>query len=139
MSYEFKTIKREHFSKTKIIILILKNLKKFYDQITAHLQFFKSIIFIIIHRLHRKKNQFLKFTKRIDRFLKFDVQIKRRLMRHVKTNSFDNFNVLIIFFKSEKRFHRTIVRRYLKKSDYLRFKIRKKFYLTFKHKLARLK
>ena len=139
MFSQLKIFRREHFSETIAIILILKSLSKSYVDIVVHTHFFKFTVSTIVHRLQRQKIEILKFTKRVDRFVKLDARIKRRLIRHVKTNSHDNFAILVIFFKTDKFFHRDTVRRYLKTVDFFRFKIKKKPFLTSKHKLVRLK
>ena len=139
MFSQLKIFRREYSSETIAIILILKSLNKSYVNIVVHTHFFKSIISIIVHRLQKQKIETLKFTKRVDRVLKLDVRIIHRLICHVKTNFHDNFAILIIFFKTDKFFHRNIVRRYLKTIDFFRFKIKKKLFLTSKHKFARLK
>ena len=134
-----KSFRREHSSKTIAIILTLKNLEKSFDEIATHLQLPKSIVSSIIHRLHRQKTNFFRFTKRADRSLKLNARNRRHLIRHVKSNPHDNFDALISLSKAEKSIHRNIVRTYLKRAGYFRFKARKKFYLTLKHKQTRLK
>jgi hypothetical protein len=63
----------------------------------------------------------------------------RRLIRHVESNPTDDYATLSTLSKATHSIHRATIRSYLKIAGYLRFKARKKSFLTAKHKLARLK
>jgi hypothetical protein len=139
MSSKSKISRREHSSKTIVIILILKNLSKSHVQIIDHLKLSKFIVIIIVHRIQRQENSSLRFIKRVDRSYKLNANARRRLIRHVETNSKDDFATLNNFSKVTHSIHRVTIRSYLKIANYLRFKIKKKTFLTFKHKLVRLK
>jgi hypothetical protein len=135
MSSKIKTVRNEHSSKTIAVILIRKS----HEQIVDHLKLSKFIVIIIVHRIQRQKHSFLRLTKRADRSHKLNARAWRRLFRHVETNSSDDFATLSIFSKITHSIHRVTIRSYLKIVDYLRFKTRKKSFLTAKHKLAWLK
>jgi transposase len=139
MSSKSKTSRREHSFETIAIILTLKSLNKSHDEIVTHLKLSKFTIITILHRHQRQENAFLRSSKRVEWSLKLNARVRRRLIRHVKTNSHDNFAALIIFSKSNIIIHRVTVRRYLRVSDYLRYKTRSKFFLSSKHKQVRLK
>jgi hypothetical protein len=139
MSSKSKTAKREHSSEIIAIILTLHSLSKSYAEIVCHLKLFRSSVFIIIHRNRKQQNNSLRFTKRADRSLKLNARVRRRLIRHVKTNFRNNFAVLVTFSKTSTIIHRVTTRRYLRIYDYLRYKTRSKFFLSSKHKRVRLK
>jgi hypothetical protein len=139
MSSKSKISKREHSSKTIAIILILKNLSKSNAQIIDHFKLSKFIVIIIVHRIQRQENSSLRLIKRADRSHKLNARARRRLIRHVETNSRDDFATLSSFSKVTHSIHRVTIRSYLRIADYLRFKTRKKSFLKFKHKLVRLK
>ncbi len=139
MPSKLKTFRREHSSETIAVILILKNLSKSHEQIVDHLKLSKFIVIIIVHRIQRQENSSLRLTKRVDRSLKLNARARRRLIRHVESNSTDDYATLSTLSKATHSIHRVTIRSYLKIADYLRFKTRKKSFLTAKHKLARLK
>jgi transposase len=139
MSPKKKTFRREHSSETVAIIISLKSLKKSHDEIAQHLKLFKSSVTSIIHRKQREEECGFRSTKRAERPHKLDARARRRLIRHVEANLNDDFATLTSPSKATHLIHRFIVRRYLRVEGYLRFKARKKSFLTSKHKLARLK
>lgn len=134
-----KISKRKHLSKTIAIVLILQSLEKSCDKLIVHVQLFKFFVFTIIYWLHKQKTKSFRSTKRVDWSLKLTARNWRHLICHVKLNFFDNFAVLTSSSKKRKLLHRIIIRRYLKRIDYLRFKAKKKFYLTLKYQQIRLK
>jgi hypothetical protein len=139
MSSRKKIFRKEHFLETMIIIINLKNLKKSHDEIAQHLKLFKFFVILIIHRKQREEECDFRFIKRAEQSFKLDARARRRFIRYVKSNFKNDFVILINLSKIIYFIHRFIVRRYLRIADYLRFKIRKKSFLTTKHKLARLK
>jgi transposase len=139
MPSKSKSSRREHSSETIAIILTLKNLSKSHAQIVDHLKLSKFIVIIIVHRIQRQENSSLRPTKRAGRPHKLNARARRRLIRHVEANSRDDFATLSSLSKVTHSVHRVIVRSYLRVAGYLRFKARKKSFLTSKHKLARLK
>jgi hypothetical protein len=139
MSFRKKIFRREYSSETVIIIINLKSLKKSHDEIAQHLKLLKFFVISIIHRKQREEECDFRFIKRVERSLKLNARARRRFIRHVKSNLRDDFVILTSSSKIIRSIHRFIVRRYLRIADYLRFKTRKKTFLTIKHKLARLK
>jgi hypothetical protein len=137
-----KISRREHSSKIIAVILTLRSLRKSYAEISDHVKLSRSSVFIIIHRQQRLQNcstVLVRFTKRVDRSLKLDAKIRQRLIRHVETNPRDDFATVTTSSKFTHSIHRVTIRSYLKIADYLRFKTRKKSFLTSKHKQTRLK
>ncbi len=139
MSPRKKIFRKEHSSETVIIIISLKSLKKSHDEIAQHLKLFKFFVTSIIHRKQREEECDFRSTKRAEQSLKLDARARRRFIRHVESNLRDDFAILTSPSKVTRPIHRFIVRRYLRVADYLRFKTRKKLFLTAKPKLARLK
>jgi transposase len=131
-----KTSRREDFSEIIAIIISLKSLRKSHDEIISHLKLSKLSITSIIHRHQRRGECSLRLTKRVDRSLQLNARARRRFIRHVETNSRDDFATLTSLSKSTHSIHRATIRSYLRIADYLRFKTRKKLFLTSKHKLA---
>jgi transposase len=139
MSSKSKTSRRKHSSKTIAVIIILKSIEKSHDEIVSHLKLSKFIVTSIIHRQQRQEECPLRPTKRADRPLLLNARARRRLIRHVESNLQDDFATLTNPSKITNSIHRVTIRSYLKTAGYLRFKARKKLFLTFKYKLARLK
>ena len=67
-----KTSQHEHSSEIIAVILSLYNLGKSYGQIADHLKIVKSSVTTIIHRQLKNPDGLLRFTKRVERFLKLD-------------------------------------------------------------------
>ena len=139
MSSKSKTTRREHSSDIIAVIISLHNLKKSDYQIADHVKLAKFTVIFIIHRSIRDSQYRSSLKKRSERSCKLDARARRALIRHVKTNSHDNLLALITFSKADQQISKITVRRYLKTTDYLRFKARKKSFLNNKHKQARLK
>ena len=134
-----RTLRREHSSETIAVILCLHKLKKSHAQIAEHVKIPKSSVTTILHRQERNPDHPLRPTKRAGRPLKLDARARRTLIRHVERYPHDNFAALATPSKTGQTLSRTTVRKYLKAAGYLRFKARRKPYLSQKHKLARLK
>ncbi len=139
MSSKRKTSGCEHSSEIIAIALTLKSLNKSYDEIASHLKLAKFTIVSIIHRHEKQSNSLLRPSKRAGRPLTLNARARRRLICHVKSNPRDNFAALVTLFKTGTTSHRVTIRRYLKIAGYLRYKARRKLFLSFKHKQARLK
>jgi hypothetical protein len=139
MSSKSKTARREYSSETIAIILTLHSLSKSYAEIVYRLKLSRSFVFTSFIEIENNKTTLSDLQKRADRPLKMNARARRRLIRHVKTNLRNNFAVLIISTKSIIIIHRVTIRKYLRISDYLRYKTRSKFFLSSKHKRVRLK
>ena len=132
-----KNARREYSSETIAVIIALHRANKSHGQIAKELNVPKSSITTIIHRETGNSHHPLRSTKRAGRPLKLNIRARRALIRHVELYPHDSLAALATPSKSGNSLSRGTVRRYLKSSGYLRFKARKKPFLSFKHKQAR--
>ena len=86
-----------------------------------------------------KKDPQLRPNKWAGRPPKLDARARRALIRHVERNPHDKLASLGTPSRSGQKLSRKTVRSYLKTAGYLRFKARRKPFLTKKHKAARLR
>ena len=138
MLFKSTTVIRKLLSELRASILALREGEKTYGEIVRQMKLSRATVITIVHRVNRQRNVSLFFKKRMGRPFKLDDRGKRALIRHVERYFHDNLHVLATFLKSGCQLSRTIVRKYLIIAGYLRYKARKKFYLTVRHKAARL-
>ena len=138
MFFKFVTNRRKLIFEIRVFILTFREKNKSYDKIIDQLKFARSIVIITVHRIKKQFNVFFVIKKRMNRFFKLNNREKRTFIRHIDKNSYDNLIVFVIFFKLDHQLFKFIVRKYMKNADFLRFKIKKKFYLTIRHKIAKL-
>ena len=96
----------------------------------------RPTVISVIHRVVRQRNVFSLFKKRMSRFSKLNDREKRTFVRHIEKIPHDNFAALATSSKSSDQLFRNIVRKYMKFAGFLRFKTRKKSYLTIRHKIV---
>lgn len=73
MLSKFKSLKHEHLPEIILIILAIYNFRKFFGQISNHLNIPKVII---AHQSTQNSKQPLYFTKRAERLHKLDTQVR---------------------------------------------------------------
>ena len=134
-----KTSRREYSDETVKIILALREAGRLYAQIANQVKVPQSFVVHIIHWATRTQNEPYHRTKRAGRPAKLDTRARQALICHVERNPHDNLAALGTPSKSGTTLSRKTVRAYLKAAGYLRFKARRKPYLTKKHKEARLR
>lgn len=135
----FKISKREYSNELMTIILSLKKFSLSYSQINNFTKIPKSFVIKIIQRCFINDESFHDKKKRIERPFKLNEKAKRSLIRYVERNSHDNLISLITSSKFIVQLSKFIVRKYLKSAGYLRYKIRKKFFLINKQRIIRFK
>lgn len=134
-----KTSRREHSSETISSIIVLHASGQSHSEIAHQIGIPKTSVTRILHRIARDpKNPQLK-NKKHGRPRKLDERAKRNLIRHVEKYSQENLHSLSTSSKSGQQLFRNIVRKYLKTVGYLRFKTRRKSFLTDAQRKIRLK
>ena len=134
-----KTSRREHSIETVSVILALHNLGKSLGQVSDHVKVPRATVGHIIHRATRTPDHLLRLNKRAGRLAKLDGRARRALIRHVERNPHDNLASLGTPSTSGTKLGRKVVRGYLKVAGFLRFKPRRKRFLTQKRKEAKLR
>ena len=138
MSSKSKTIKQKHSFEFIFIVIAFCASDQSYDKINQSINLFRSIVIIIIHRINKIFNVSFVKQKRIDRLIILNTRAKRIFIRHVERNSQNNLLIFVIFFKSNYKLSRFIVRKILKTKNYFRFKIKKKSFFIERHKKIKL-
>ncbi len=133
-----KTARREHSNKTISVIPALHTAGKSHGKITNYVKIPKLTVTRILQRASKNSNKLYRQTKRIGRSTKLNAQSQRVLIRHVERFPHNNLAALSTPSKSGHTLSRGMVWSYLKTAGYLRFKARRKPFLTQKHKEARL-
>lgn len=139
MLSKYKSSRPNYLSKTILVICELKKLGQSYCKIAYHLQIPKFSIIIILHRKVRQSDNLLKSSKPLEPLFKQDVWASQLIIYYVEKFLHDNLNILSTLFKSGHTIGWTIIWQYLKAIGFFLFKIRKKPFLSNKHKAARLK
>lgn len=132
------TARRRLTSEKHAAILALRKGGKSFDEIARQMKLVWSTITTIVHRAIKQQNASPASKKPMGRPLKLNARDKRALIRYVEKNPHDNLTALASPSKSGQQLSRSTVRRYLKGCGFLRFKARRKPYLTIRHKAARL-
>lgn len=132
-----RTSRREHSTEKVAVILVLHNLGKSLVQISDHVKVPRATVGHIINTssYSYKKDPQLRPNKWAGRPPKLDAP-RRALIRHVERNPHDKLASLGTPSRSGQKLSRKSVRSYLKTAGYLRFKARRKPFLTKKHKEA---
>ena len=133
-----KTARRELSSEVCASILALREKDQSYSEIAGQMKLARSTVTTIIHRANRQQNASSARSKRTSRPPKLSDREKRTFIRHIDNNSHDNLTALATSSKSDHQLSRNTVRKYMRSADFLRFRVRKKPYLTVRHKAARL-
>ena len=131
-----KTARREHSNETISVILALHSAGKSHGKIAEYVKIPKSTVTRILQRASKNPNKPYRKTKRVGRSTKLNARSQRALIRHVERFPHDNLAAL---GTPSKSLSRGTVRSYLKTAGYLRFKARRKPFLTQKQKEARLR
>ena len=139
MPSKSNSFRREYSSETISVILELKMSGQLHCEIAYHLEIPKSSITSIFHRETRQSNNTLELSQRPGCPPKLDFRAQQAIIRHVENFANDNLHALSTLFKSGHTIGWTTIRQYLKAAGFFQFKIRKKPFLSDKHKAARLK
>ncbi len=134
-----KTTRREHSNETISVILALHSTGKSHGKIADYVKISKLTVTRILQRASKNPNEQYYKTKCIGRSNKLNAWSQRVLIHHVERFPHDNLAALGTPSKSGHKLSQGTVRSYLKTADYLRFKARRKPFLTQKHKEARLR
>ena len=132
------TDRRRLTSEVRASILALREGGKSFGQIADQLKLPWSSVTTIVHRAKRQLNASPAVKKRFGRPPKLNDREKRAFIRHIDRNPHDNLACLATPSKSGHRLCKNTVRKYMKGAGFLRFKTRRKLYLTIRHKAARL-
>ena len=119
-------------------IFALRERGQTYSEIAGQLKLARSTVTTIIHRINRQRNAPPAFKKRMGRPPKLNDREKRAFVRHIEKNPHDNSAALATPSKSGHQLSRCTVRKYMRSAGFLRFKARRKPYLTIRHKAVRL-
>ena len=133
------TDRRKHTSEIVASIITLRVSGQSYSEIAKQLNLARSTVITIVHRAKRAVNATFAGQKRLDRPFKLNDREIRTFIRHVDRFSENNLKAFAILFKSGHKFFRNIVRKYTRSRGYFRFKVKKKSFLTERHKKIRLK
>lgn len=136
---ETKNRKEEHSNETISVILALHSAGKSQGKIADCVKIPKSTVTRILQRALKNPNEPYRKTKRVGRSTKLNAWSQRALIRHVERFPHDNIAALGTPSKSGHTLSRGTIRSYLKTAGYLRFKARRKPFLTQKHMEARLR
>lgn len=133
-----KTARRELSSEIVGGIIALQEGGQSYSEIAHQMKLARSTVTTIIHRVGRQRNASSPSKKRTGRPPKLNDREKRAFVRHIDRNPHDNLAALATPSKSGHQLSRNTVRKYMRTAGFLRFKARRKTYLTVVHKAVRL-
>ena len=119
-------------------ILALREGGKSFGEIADQLKLARSTVTTIVHRAKRQLNASPAPKKRMGRPPKLNDREKRAFIRHIDRNPHDNLAALATPFKSGHQLSKPTVQKYMRGAGFLRFRARRKPYLTIRHKAARL-
>lgn len=132
------TDRRRLSPETRVSILALREGGKSFGEIADQLKLTRSTVTTIVHRAKRQLNASPASKKRMGRPPKLNDREKRAFIRHIDRNPHDNLAALATPSKSGHQLSKPTVRKYMRGAGFLRFRARRKPYLTVRHKAARL-